>query len=469
MKVSRRMISGSRLWQGRVQSATWHGFQKTVRWLRAGRELAQKQFRLVSFYWERSGLVQGLRQLEAGRQNLIAAYPLHPMLGKGIENITFLYCLFMPVLKDWAGVVLLLLIQWLFRPKPIGFSSFGQRLILLAVIIGTASVFSGGLIQGWEALYTVMTGLALAGFAARFFTPSRQEKLMRLFLWSAPMWLMIGFWQYAYSGRIPLGWLEPDQYHVIVVRLRSVFDNPNLYAMYLVVLLALVLELILRPGQLWQRLVYGLILAAGVWSLYWTYSRSGWLIGAMVLAWQGRNFWRRPAFMLLSLAVGVLAFQAGPGLARIAGFWQGTGTTLGYRFQIWQGVFRGIAEAWLWGAGPGGFSRVYPWHQVAAAWAVHAHQWLLQYWLEYGVFSLLALGSVFKWLYNSVRSAQASFWLIPITAFLGFGLVESWQVNSFINGLFWLMIGMAASYDKGYNENVECGDFWLLRPGKSGG
>jgi len=451
------------LWQSRVFSIIRKAFQK------AG-DTARKGFSSVMAFWKDSGLKRGLARLEDGRQRLTAAYPLHPVLGKGLEMITLLYCLLMPVLKDWAGVVLVLAIQWFFRPKSLGITPFGRRLAVLAGTMGIASVFSGGLIPGWKALYTAMTGLALAGLSAWFFTPARQEKFVRLFLCFAPVWLLIGYWQYAYGGRIPLGWLEPDQYQVIAVRIGSVFGNPNLYAMYLVILLALAIEWLHRPGQPWPRLFYRLVAAAAVWSLYWTYSRTGWIIGGVILGWYCRNLWRRPVMGWAALlAGGILLLQSGSGLARLAGFWQVADTTLGYRVRIWQGVFWAIAKYWLWGAGPDSFGRIYPWFQIENVWAVHAHQWLLQFWLEYGIFSLFALLWMLKWFYDLARSSRPRLWLLPIMAVLGFGLVESWQVSSLMNGLFWLMAGMMAAYDKGNHENDERSDFWLLRQGKFGG
>ncbi|HOP75345.1 MAG TPA: O-antigen ligase family protein [Bacillota bacterium] len=416
-----------------------------------------------------SSLARWAARLEVARRRLVGAYPLHPAVSQGLEILTLLYCLLTPVLKDWNGVVLLLAIQWFVRTDASGVGPFGRRLGVLAGVVGTAAVFSGGLLPGWRALYTVMTGLALAGLSAWFFTSVRREKLIRLFLCFAPVWMLIGFWQYRYVRRIPLGWLESHQYETIAVRIGSVFGNPNLYAIYLVLLMVLGLEALAKADRPWQRLGYGVILTAALWSLYGTYSRSGWLIGGLVLIWYCRNRWLRSLAGWALLVLGALLWQSGPGWARIAGLWRGMDTTLGYRFRIWQGVLQGIAEYWPWGAGPGSFGRVYPWYQADGVVAGHAHQWLLQFWLEHGLFSLLALGWVLRWLYDSARNSRLSFRLIPVTCFVGFGLAESWQASPLMNGLFWLMVGMAAAYGEENDEKATRGDFRILRPGESGG
>ena len=105
-----------------------------------------------------------------------------------------------------------------------------------------------------------------------------------------------------------------------------------------------------------------------------------------------------------------------------------------------------LADNWGWGAGPESFKGLYPWYQTAGFTADHAHQWYLQFWLEYGLLSLIVFGRfIKKIMVKSVQEPYNQAILILIAAFLTFGLVESWSEHLFLGGYFWLLVGILIS------------------------
>jgi O-antigen ligase len=288
-------------------------------------------------------------------------------------------------------------------------------------------------------------GLIIAYSVASVFSETLVKRCIRYLVGFSAALMIVGFWQKWAGSVTPLGWLEPAQIGIIASRIHSIFTNPNVYAIYLMGIIILASHIFLETQCRWQKWIWGSLLAGGIVSLYFTYSRSGWLIGFVYLGWFWYRFRKRKWIGLL-FSGAFLAFAIifwNDAWTRLMTLGDFSESTLGYRLRIWQGTFKALLDYWMWGAGPGSFARVYPWYQVSQTFADHAHQCYLQLWLEYGILALTGfVWFMVRLLYPFPTTGWPRTLGLTILCFLGFGLVESWYVQPFLVNSFWLFTGL---------------------------
>ncbi len=414
-----------------------------------------------------------------------------------LESLFVLSIIFMPVIQSWKLILPLLALLWLENRRsrrPVARELFFMGLILVA-----SAVLSNGFRAGISSLTTFSFWLGLAYLVSKAVSPELVQKLLSSLCFSSFIWIIIGFWQQMSGVPTPTGWLGNEQINYIKVRSYSVFGNPNIFALYLLLNLGISCDLIVffarslkyRTGFLknksssayylpqngkslytrdeeggvlfWMNLIsFVLILCFTLTALYYTYSRFAWLLSLVCLV----RFWPRfgKRRWLIAGAV-VLFFCTVQGFRiRMAPLLSFTDSSMEYRILIWQGVLKAIADHWLWGTGPGSFGMIYPWYRISNTVSNHAHQLYLQIWFENGILSLMA----FLWLFRkpvarcwylfvhrgsrvlecdpSTKTTPASdLFALIVTIFLAYGLTESWTQNHLISGYFWFFYGLWVS------------------------
>jgi hypothetical protein len=370
---------------------------------------------------------------------------------RAFEGLLLIYLFLTPLsrFQDWVLYGLIGVIGF-YRIRA-GGVRVNLELAFLGIFLCLAALCSADFRSGLGALGEFETHLGLAFLAGICFTPEFCRKILRFLVLTGPVWLTIGFGQQLAGTPTPPGWLGRAQAAVIAVRSYSVFTNPNIYALYLLNLIgaAGILSGAGAESKVY-RIMYLLIFWGGLISLYFTYSRGGWLLAGIALLCR---FWSRiktdRRLRLLLIAVVTLFFCLAGFRARFFSIIKMADSSLLYRQRIWTGVLRALRDYWLWGAGPGSFPAVYPRYQPGMTSSMHAHSFYLQLWLEYGLGALLVLGGYFGRFLIRLGSGSPEPSLkmvkIGILFFLGVGLWESWQVSNFGSGYFWLLTGLALS------------------------
>ena len=366
--------------------------------------------------------------------------------GKVIEVGIILLIALMPVLNSWGILLALDLILYIIRfPErklpDTGLSLFWLALAFSALMaVGTEGLGRMGAVTVW---------LLIAGLTGRIFTARFSRKVMDFLPIAGLIWMIIGLWQQAAGVLTPAHWLETGQSLLISVRSYSVFGNPNIYGLYLLSILILALSGI-RSQARFVRAVSLAALTLGPISLYFTYSRTAWLLGiaALILGFDKGFYSYRQSY----LWIGILLLLNLPGFrARVTGPENFSESTLGFRMQIWRSTLKVIADYWRWGSGPGSFSEVYGSYPMGNCMVPHGHQLYLQLWLENGFISLAAFIRVmvkslsgFTSLPRRVKGVA-----LVIVMFLAAGFMETWWVHQFLGGYFWLLVGLLQSMRTG--------------------
>jgi hypothetical protein len=224
-------------------------------------------------------------------------------------------------------------------------------------------------------------------------------------------------------------------------RVFGTFVYPNALAGGLLLLFPASLAAILRLGRspVFKWVLGGLLSLASLGALYWSGSKSGWLI-ALVMGALALWRLRAGAAFKLALLVGMLGLGVGAFLGKHSGYFDKGASSLSARFDYWRAVTQMIRERPLLGYGPGTFQRQYAvLKRPESEMAKLAHNDYLQQGCDSGLpalaaFSLFVLGSVF-WLYrrSNLSGARFALWLGAF-AYTIQGLTE---FALYIPGLAW--------------------------------
>jgi O-antigen ligase len=145
-------------------------------------------------------------------------------------------------------------------------------------------------------------------------------------------------------------------------RVQGTLVYPNALAGAILLLLPLLLALAINGTRRFRTLTRAgaivLTLFLGFGSLFWTGSKSGWLIAVVMLAvclfrlnWSPRLKW---IALALVMTVGLAAFAL-----RFQSYFSAGATSVGARFDYWRAAVENTREHPTFGSGPGTFQRAY--------------------------------------------------------------------------------------------------------------
>lgn len=309
-----------------------------------------------------------------------------------------------------------------------------------------SALFGAGCRAGYLHLVAMTVLLLMSRLTSVFLNRGQATRILKFLTFSSLIWILIGLRQLA-GAPTPPGWLGGLQSRIIPVRIYAVFGNPNVFAIYLLPVICWAYYLGRATAPLGRRLAYGMVLGAACTALYFTYSRTAWLIlfaGIIYGCFQGNCRFGFKKVMINGGWALLLCLVLTDFRTRMFSLFLEKDRSVWVRPVIWKAVWQAIQTGSLWGAGPGAFAAIYPWYGRAAPWAAHAHQQYLQIWLETGLLGLIAFGLIVKrtvlpLLRGDDAAKAVAFGLI---GFLMAGFTETWTASPFLDGFFWLMIGL---------------------------
>ncbi|WP_017318905.1 IctB family putative bicarbonate transporter [Mastigocladopsis repens] len=310
-------------------------------------------------------------------------------------------------------------------------------------------------------------------------SPRFRSWLIALYLHISLIVSVYGLRQWFFGAPSLATWVDPTSTLSKTTRVYSYLGNPNLLAGYL--LPAVILSIVaIFVWQSWFKKALALTMCVVNGScLVLTFSRGGWiglvvavliLIGLLYYWWsvQMPPFWRTslPLILLASLT-GVLVLSVlfvEPVRERVFSiFADRKDSSNNYRRNVWTAVFQMIHDYPILGIGPGhnAFNKIYPLYQLPRYSALSAYSIFLEIAVETGFVGL----ACFLWLviviFNTallqlrrlreLKSADG-FWLIgaiaALAGTLAHNLVDTVWFRPEVNTVWWLMVGLVASYYK---------------------
>ena len=228
----------------------------------------------------------------------------------------------------------------------------------------------------------------------------RQVKELLLVIGMAAVFVLLyGFYQFIFGIDISaMKWVDGDAFPELRKRVFSTWENPNILAGYLDIIICLAFGLFIKAGTKKKRIVLGVLLAAGAACLAMTYARGACLVIAVIFAVYGMlKDWR---VLAACVGVAVLLLVADPVLyERLTSVFTKVDTSSEMRLAFWESTVAMIQDHPFLGIGWGAYWMVYPEYdfylQGADIRIVHAHNMYLNYAAEIGVPGMLA----FMWLF----------------------------------------------------------------------
>ncbi len=489
----------------------------------SGRSLAEALGKSRIFHWLLVGIcgideddlkkppkVSGTRYVVAVSVAVIAGcltYFVHPLVIPGVVLLVVLAAmvLYQP---EMGAVVTLLVCPFLsFTLHPtlylsciLGVTAIGY----LSKLICGRRTFRFGLLEGMVGFFVLL--VLFGGFFTLGGKTSLRSALMYSFLiaggfflilnlartrvWlrrcaialgtSATLVSAVGIAQYL-LGYAESRWLDQKLFAEIAGRVTSVFNNPNMLAVFLVLILPLLFGFIITQKRLFSGFFLTLCASGAVACLILTWSRGAWLgvlfsLGVMLLLISNKTL---STILIAALPVCVGATYLSPYLTgsslidNIAGRFASIGSlgdssTL-YRVYTWQGVGNMIRDHLIGGIGVGesAFGEVYPLYALSGIETVmHSHSLYLEILSELGVVGLivflismflfvqLCLGALKKMPDRRMRVMVIAGLCATLGALLMGGADYIWY-NYSICFLFWAVIGLTAAYVRVGKEETE--------------
>ncbi len=272
---------------------------------------------------------------------------------------------------------------------------------------------------------------------------------------------LYGLWQYFFA-QIEIAYVDLSLFSDLGGRAYSTWENPNMLAEYLALLLPLAMARMLcskRPLHGFGHTVCFFLTAI---CLIITWSRGAWL-GALIslllliLCMSHRSL----SFLILAaLPAGVLLPMLPERvLRRFLSIGNFADTSVRYRLHLWEGIGRMLQDHWLGGVGVGevAFRRVYADYALPGIeTAMHSHSLYLQILCQLGVVGLIVFALLLlTWLrralefyrYSELRETKLTVLggVAAVAALLVMGLFDDVFYNYRIFFLFFAMMGLVTA------------------------
>jgi len=286
------------------------------------------------------------------------------------------------------------------------------------------------------------------------------KRLLMVLFFSATLTSFYGFYQYIHCVDISqYRWVDGEQFPGLRARIFSTMENPNIYAGYMVTVIALAGGMMLTAMQRKVKLCYIGLLCVFCTCLALTYSRGGWVSFLSVLATLA--LFRSKRLLWLVVAVPLIAILVNPMLIeRFASIIHPVDSSSALRIALWESSWAMLVEHPLLGIGWGAYWMVYPNYDFfinnSATTIFHAHNMYLHIGAELG---FLGLGA-FIWLLVSVlrmaltlnrQCSQHEICGISLglaAAIIGIiinGLTDHVMFNIQMSIFFWIIAGITVS------------------------
>ena len=422
---------------------------------------------LLSSWRQGSIVMQWGDTIAAGLLSMV--YALAPFVSTTLIGLLLTAC---------VGFWLLLTLSDEAAPRTPSVTPIHLLVLLYWAVAAVATALSPVKKVAFNDLTTLTLYLLLFALCARVLrSPRFRSWMIVLYLHVSLIVSIYGMRQWFFHAPPLATWVDQESAFSKTTRVYSYLGNPNLLAGYL--LPAVIFSLVaVFVWQGWIKKALALTMfVVNTACLILTFSRGGWIglvvafltVMALLIYWWSIEmppFWRTWSLpIILGGLIGVLLlaviFVEPVRLRVVSIFADRKDSSNNFRRNVWDAVFEMIRDRPIIGIGPGhgSFNKIYPLYQRPRYTALSAYSILLEVTVETGFVGLAA----FLWLvivtFNTaflqmqrlrkLRSADG-FWLIGAIAtmagMLAHGTVDTVFYRPEVNSLWWLVVGLIASY-----------------------
>jgi len=347
----------------------------------------------------------------------------------------------------------------------------------IATIATSLSPVKKAAFTGWTKLTLYLLLFALC---ARLLKSSRiRSWLINVYLHISLIVSVYGLRQWFFGAKALATWVDPESSLSKTTRIYSYLGNPNLLAGYILPAVILSFIAIFAWCSLPKKALALTMFIVNSACLVLTFSRGGWIglvasflvLLVLLLYWWSIDmppFWRTWSLPILLVSLGIVSVLAvlfvPPVRERVLSIFAGRGdSSNNFRINVWMAAIEMIKDRPRIGIGPGNsaFNKIYPLYQRPNFTALSAYSVFLEIAVETGLIGFFC----FLWLlvvtFNSgliqlrrlrLQRNVEGLWLIAgivaLVGMLAHGLVDTVWYRPQVNTIWWLMVGLVASYWK---------------------
>lgn len=219
--------------------------------------------------------------------------------------------------------------------------------------------------------------------------PGQMKSILRMACAAAVIVLLYGYYQFLFGIDISsMKWVDGDAFPELRKRVFSTWENPNILAGYLDIIICLAFGLFMKCRDRERRILLGAFMIAAAACLAMTYARGACLVISVILA--GYGVLRDRRVLVACILVVAILFVLDPMLyERITSVFTKVDTSTEMRLAFWESTVAMIQDHPFLGIGWGAYWMVYPEYdfylQGANVLIVHAHNIYLNYMAEIGI------------------------------------------------------------------------------------
>lgn len=351
---------------------------------------------------------------------------------------------------------------------------FHLGLVDFAVLLFAVILFMGGVVSAGGVLSMKAAALSVALMMGYFLavnllrTREWIHRCLVAFLFFAGVSAVIGIVQ-IFTGTLELSWLDTELFSNIGVRITSTFENPNVYATYLLLVIPFALSFLIARGTGVSKVPISIGFLLFAVCMVETWSRGAWLGILITLPMFFLIYTRRsvPYLLLGGAALPLFSLLLPESVvSRFISIGSASDSSSTYRISAWRGVGRMLRENWFGGIGVGesAFSTVYPVFSYAGIQGIrHTHNLYLQILSETGIVGIvvflliivLFIQNCFEYIYRMRKETESGVVVAGLTAVVAvliMGLTDYVWYNSRVFLMFWLVIAIVNAYIRIGNE-----------------
>lgn len=396
--------------------------------------------------------------------SIVAAVGIVLVLWK-TEIGVFLFVGLAPILPTMAlvGVIAITVVSFVLRLATTRDTEYiitpFNMLIVAFLVLAALSAVTGA-----DAVSSVQVFLVYFMFTLSFplivntiKTRSAWNMLLTVFVLVAAVVSLYGVYQNFAGVDTAQSWVDTEMFEDIKTRVYSTFDNPNVLGQYLILLMPAAFAMLLQSRGGGRKIVYGIVNLVMFACLLYTWSRGAWV--GVVLALGFFVLLRDRRWLILCIAALLLMPSVLPAsiLNRLTSIGNMQDSSTAYRVSVWIASLRIARDYWMSGIGLGtaAFEKIYPAYALnGAGFALHSHNFYIQWVVEMGVFGLLTFLAIMLTAYKQITKIPEKSSLIRAVtlamagAFLGFlfqGMAENLWYNFRMVLIFWIYLGILQS------------------------
>jgi len=396
----------------------------------------------------------------------------------GVQNLIFAFMLLLPIISDsniliFIGLIFIVFTIKMFFNEDINIKTsdlykYTMFIFIIMIVNTVLSVNPSGSIRD--------LGIHFMGILMLFviinepMNKNQMDKIFEALIYIGTLISIYGIYQYFAGVPMGSGWVDTTQNPDLTVRVFGTFENPNLFAEYLIMIFPIVYGKILYSNKISKKILFGTLSLIMFVALLMTASRAGWLgfVFGLLIFVLVLNF--KIIFPMGILGLMAIPFMPDSIIHRIKTIGSLSDSSNYYRYSLWKSTIAIVKDFWQTGIGFGylSFRSVTPYYIKNMA-PYHTHNTYLQVLVEFGVvgfvlFLLFCLKvfttgvKTFKYAKDKYISIFSIAMVSSFSSVMLHGIAENIFFNPKIIIMFWFIIGfiiklslMADIYDEENN------------------